>query len=228
MALSAETGDQWASSTATWVRGATRWLSGDPDGGIADALASLAVKDSLGDIHTTTMGIDLVAVCLTTRGGPGDLTRAATLYGASDAQWEILGLSLMVGQFYTEMCRGMAHRCREALGAKQYDTAWSHGRALSLPEAIALARSDKTPPAVPDPKPLTRREREIAALVATGMGNREIAEQLFLSRRTIESHVEHIFGKLGCSSRSQITDWVRIQQPAAEQSPPLTEAGARR
>ena len=57
-------------------------------------------------------------------------------------------------------------------------------------------------------KPLTRREREIAGLVADGLGNREIAQRLFLSKRTVDSHLEHIFTKLGFSSRSQLAGWV--------------------
>jgi len=56
--------------------------------------------------------------------------------------------------------------------------------------------------------PLTRREREIAGLVADGLGNREIAERLFLSKRRVDSHVEHIFTKLGFSARTQLVGWV--------------------
>ena len=57
-------------------------------------------------------------------------------------------------------------------------------------------------------KRLTRREREVATLVAGGLGNRDIADQLFLSKRTVDSHIEHIFAKLGFSSRTQLTNWV--------------------
>ena len=60
-------------------------------------------------------------------------------------------------------------------------------------------------------KRLTRREREVAALVAGGLGNREIAGQLFLSKRTVDSHIEHIFTKLGFSSRTQLATWVLEQ-----------------
>jgi non-specific serine/threonine protein kinase len=54
---------------------------------------------------------------------------------------------------------------------------------------------------------LTKREREIAALVADGLTNREIAEQLVMSQRTAEGHVAKILGKLGLSSREQVTAW---------------------
>ncbi len=52
---------------------------------------------------------------------------------------------------------------------------------------------------------LTRREREVAALVAAGLSNREVAERLVISERTADAHVEHILAKLGISSRTEIT-----------------------
>jgi DNA-binding CsgD family transcriptional regulator/sugar lactone lactonase YvrE len=55
---------------------------------------------------------------------------------------------------------------------------------------------------------LSRREREVAALVAEGMSNREIAERLFISERTAEGHVEQIRNKLGFKSRAQVAAWV--------------------
>jgi trimeric autotransporter adhesin len=55
---------------------------------------------------------------------------------------------------------------------------------------------------------LTRRELEVAALVADGLTNRQIAERLFISERTADGHLEHIREKLGVRSRAQITAWV--------------------
>ncbi len=60
---------------------------------------------------------------------------------------------------------------------------------------------------------LTRREREVAILVAQGLTNREIATRLFISERTAESHVEQIRGKLGFRSRAQIAAWVTAGSP---------------
>jgi DNA-binding CsgD family transcriptional regulator/sugar lactone lactonase YvrE len=62
---------------------------------------------------------------------------------------------------------------------------------------------------------LTRREREIAALVAQGLTNREIAERLFIAERTAEGHVESIRNKLGFRSRTQVAAWV-VEQDRAE------------
>ncbi|HET9493381.1 MAG TPA: alpha/beta fold hydrolase [Chloroflexia bacterium] len=58
-----------------------------------------------------------------------------------------------------------------------------------------------------EPVVLTRREREVAALVAQGRSNREIADTLVLSERTVESHVSNILSKLGFRSRAQVSAW---------------------
>ena len=62
---------------------------------------------------------------------------------------------------------------------------------------------------------LTSREREIAALVAGGLSNRQIADRLFISRRTVDAHVNHIYAKLRISSRVQLTIWERDRGPAS-------------
>lgn len=76
---------------------------------------------------------------------------------------------------------------------------------------------------------LTRREREVASLVAQGLTNREIASRLFISERTAESHVEQLRGKLGFRSRSQIAAWMAAQDvsPVAASAPVATAAPAR-
>ena len=81
-----------------------------------------------------------------------------------------------------------AKRARGDLGPRRFET-------LRHPDA-----------AEPDPgSGLTGRERAIADLAASGMSNREIAEHLVISKRTVDSHAEHIFAKLGITSRVQLT-----------------------
>ena len=55
---------------------------------------------------------------------------------------------------------------------------------------------------------LSKREKEVAQLLAHGLSNREIAERLYLSERTVDNHVSHILAKLGFDSRVQIATWV--------------------
>ena len=69
------------------------------------------------------------------------------------------------------------------------------------------AITDATGPA----SALTKREREIALLVASGLSNRDIATRLFISKRTVDAHVEHIFAKLEISSRVKLTMWLQSQ-----------------
>ena len=80
--------------------------------------------------------------------------------------------------------------------------------ALTTRVESLLAQLGSPTPAISDAAArLTRREREVASLVATGMSNRQIAEHLFVSERTAESHVQHILTKLGFSSRSEVAAW---------------------
>ena len=219
------TGEQWARATALWVRAAARWLSGDNAAAITDTLACLRVKHELGDLHTTAMSFDLLSVCLV---ATRDFERAAVLYGAGDALWTLLRAPVLMGPGYAQIRQDAADTTRGELGEDRFDALASHGAALPLPQALAVAAGEAPADvAVSLPgtqaKVLTRREQEVAALVADGLGNREIAERLFLSKRTVDSHIEHIFSKLDFSSRTQLAGWVLEQGPAARPGgPPLS------
>ncbi len=69
---------------------------------------------------------------------------------------------------------------------------------------MALSRSAARGPRQ---NPLSRREQEVAALIARGLTNREIAEALSISERTAGNHVHHILNKLGLGSRAQVAVW---------------------
>jgi DNA-binding CsgD family transcriptional regulator len=79
-------------------------------------------------------------------------------------------------------------------------------RRLGMPGPLrtTTALVDRTASAARDADPLTGREREIAQLVSAAMTNRQIAERLFLSERTVESHVRNILAKLGVANRTEI------------------------
>ena len=78
----------------------------------------------------------------------------------------------------------------------------TRGRALTTDEAVALACMG--PGAA---ERLTPRQREVATLVAGGLSNREVADRLQLSVRTVETHVANVLGELGLHSRLRLTEW---------------------
>jgi DNA-binding NarL/FixJ family response regulator len=85
-------------------------------------------------------------------------------------------------------------------------------RALALRENVALTLA-KALVRESASDVLTAREREIAALMADGLSNHDIAERLVISEGTVEVHVKHILGKLGFRSRTQVAGWVARQSP---------------
>jgi non-specific serine/threonine protein kinase len=100
---------------------------------------------------------------------------------------------------------------RAELPAAQFDTETARGRSLSVRQAIeyALGLQLRSAARLLSRKAdeLTEREREIAALIARGRSNGEIAAELVLSKRTVEKHIANILSKLGLHRRAQIVRW---------------------
>jgi DNA-binding CsgD family transcriptional regulator len=107
---------------------------------------------------------------------------------------------------------------RAALGEDRFADARASGLAMTLEEAIQFALTEeevgaippkKTGTTVPEPQTgrLTSREQEVAALIAQGLTNREIASRLVIAERTAEGHVQSILNKLGFNARTQIAAW---------------------
>ena len=95
---------------------------------------------------------------------------------------------------------------REALGEKNFDAAWAEGAALSTEEAIAYAqrgRGERKRP-ISGWASLTPAEREVVRFVSEGLANNDIATQLFVSPRTVQTHLTHVYTKLGLTSRMQL------------------------
>ncbi len=103
---------------------------------------------------------------------------------------------------------------REALGraaAGEREEACDQCRSLGLGALLELAArtvQKESAPVAGSKSPLTARERQIAGHVAQGKSNREIAEELVLSERTVEGHIANIFNKLNVSSRTQVAAWI--------------------
>lgn len=103
-------------------------------------------------------------------------------------------------------------RVQEALTDRAFRTAQKAGQRLPLVKAVDQAlelssRLDAAQPLNKNLDQLTRRESEVAALVAQGLSNGEIAEKLVLSKRTVEKHISNIRSKLAFTKRTQIVRW---------------------
>ncbi|MCC6178241.1 MAG: tetratricopeptide repeat protein, partial [Chloroflexi bacterium] len=163
--------------------------------------ASIASLASLGDRRCTPICLEGLA-CIEV--GPNWAERATRLFGAAQALQEQTGQRPspveMADYQLTEA------DARTELGEARYRAIWSHGAAMSLDEAVAYALADEraVDPATArrDTVSLTPREREIVALIAGGLSNREIATRLVLSVRTVERHIENVYNRLGITGKA--------------------------
>jgi DNA-binding NarL/FixJ family response regulator len=107
--------------------------------------------------------------------------------------------------------RAAAARERAAglVGAATASRLLEEGRHLNAEEVRELAEQDSIAGVRERPDGLTRRELQVAGLIGRQLSNREIAQTLFLSVRTAESHVEHILAKLNLGNRSELAAWAR-------------------
>jgi len=145
----------------------------------------------------------------------GQLRRAAALGGAAEALFESIGSRIrsLARANFSHVVADLS----KAMGEHQFATIWAEGRAMTLEQAIEYAleppREQAAQPQTPRQAAkqefggLTAREREVAACIAQGKSNREIAEELVIGERTVESHVANILNKLGFTSRAQIRKW---------------------
>jgi predicted ATPase/DNA-binding CsgD family transcriptional regulator/DNA-binding XRE family transcriptional regulator/Tfp pilus assembly protein PilF len=185
----------------------------------ADALLTenLALARDHGDREGVRRGLEGFAHLAAAQGRPASAVR---LVGAAAALREAIGAPLSPSERATRE-RWLAS-ARDVLGEQASALAWAEGRAISLEQAMAHARSDgddgspgaghgsiraDSRPARHEPHGLTPRESEVAALVAEGLSNLQIAERLVISERTVESHVSNILGKLSLGSRARLAAW---------------------
>ena len=156
-----------------------------------------------------------VTRCLTTlawiEADQNNANRAAVLLGATAGLCQDLGSPRV--EFLEKLAehRQCVDNTRKSLGDKIFRTQFELGNNFSLHEAAAYAleETSKAPQRLSGHNPrLTRRERQIAELVAEGLTNRAIATRLVISQRTVQGHVEHILTKLDLTSRTQVAVWV--------------------
>ncbi|MBA3276402.1 MAG: tetratricopeptide repeat protein, partial [Chloroflexia bacterium] len=146
----------------------------------------------------------------------GRFERAVLLLGAGGRLHDLLGGHPSAG--LQARIDGLAGDARLTLGEQDFNEAWQAGRVLSLDDAIAMALQVEVPSRLPDTPPatakwgVTRRELAVLCLVADGQTDQEIADGLFISRRTVNTHVSHLLTKLDVPTRKQAVALAQAEQ----------------
>ena len=143
----------------------------------------------------------------------GENEQAARLFGAASSLGEMMVTRLSAAIPVVESQERARAATRDALGEARFDLLWNAGRSLTPEQALAEVgqtaqrRLEMDAPSSPVnalPSGLSMREVEVIKLVSAGMTNAQVAERLFLSRRTVDAHLRRIYDKLDLSSRTEI------------------------
>jgi non-specific serine/threonine protein kinase len=204
VALSGALGLPSIEARALQLLGVARLELGDLPGARAALATGVPAIADIGDRFAIPIGLSALAGLA----AKGDRPRAALRLAGAAAAYEEINQTYRPPTIRAELSAWLdpVRATVGAAAAKLFD----EGRGLTLDRAIALGLDDEREDAwrAGPSASLTRREREIAALVATGLTNREIAGKLFLSVRTVEVHVDHALTKLGFRTRTQLAAWI--------------------
>jgi DNA-binding CsgD family transcriptional regulator len=174
---------------------------GEPDQAERDAYDALALGANL-QAH---LAIPDILECLgILAAGAESHQEAARLFGAAGAiRRRMQSVRFKV---YDADVEASVAAVRESLGEADFDAAAAEGEALSTEEAIAYAQRGRGERKRPRSgwASLTPTEADVVRLVSEGLTNKAIAARLFVSPRTVETHLTHIYGKLGLTSRLQL------------------------
>ncbi len=129
---------------------------------------------------------------------------AARLFGAAAAIRAKMGFARLPA--FSHGHDDVVTKTRNSLGNNDFDAIFAEGTALSIEDAIAYAQRGRGERKRPTSgwDSLTPTERHVVKLVAEGLGNKDIAERLFISPRTVQTHLTHVYAKLNLSSRIQL------------------------
>ncbi|MGB9307006.1 MAG: helix-turn-helix transcriptional regulator, partial [Mycobacterium sp.] len=200
--------DEAASTTTGWwlmsalsTRARVAIAQGEPDQAERDAHDALACATELG----ARLGVADMLECLAILAADSaSHLEAARLLGASSAIRQCTGEVRF--KIYDAGFEASMTSLRDVMEENDFDSAWAEGAALSTEEAIAYAqrgRGQRKRPASGWAS-LTPTERDVVKLVSEGLGNNDIAGRLFVSPRTVQTHLTHVYNKLGLSSRVQL------------------------
>jgi predicted ATPase/DNA-binding CsgD family transcriptional regulator len=215
LAESDATGELRARTHLLYSRSLGQWMLGEHEAAETGLLRGLRTARQFNDVLGAALSVELLSW---TAAATGRTELAAERLGVANRVWPLVGGKAMMGlRRMIDEHAACERDVRETLGDARFRTAFKRGveASIGFDPALAHLLGENVAPPTPvapvrdtsEPE-LTSRELEVAELVAEGLTNKEIAQRLVISRRTVESHVDHILGKLGFSSRSRIPAWL--------------------
>jgi DNA-binding CsgD family transcriptional regulator len=191
----------WQKMVALTARAYVALAQGEPEQAERDAHESLTfAARTQGYLRTD----DTLECLARLAAAEGNCQYAARLLGAAESIRQLMGHARL--PMYQPGYDAVVSSVRDVLGNNDFDAGWSEGTALSTEEAIAYAqrgRGERRRPASGWGS-LTPTEHDVVRLVREGLGNKDIGARLFISPRTVQSHLTHVYAKLGMSSRVQL------------------------
>ena len=213
-ALNVARGESWHRGYQLDFLARAYWLRGDREKAEALAREAAMCKHAVDDRNGLTMVLETLASMAAERGRP---EHAAIVLGAAQRVRDSSSLTLI--ELYSQQHERSVSLIIRGIGQRSFDAAYARGHAMTIEEGVAFAMEDKpatkpAPPVQPAPDTvLTPRQLEIARLIADDLTNRQIADRLFLSERTVETHITNILNKLGLNSRVQLSRWIAEVPP---------------
>jgi predicted ATPase/DNA-binding CsgD family transcriptional regulator len=214
-------GDQWCLAWALGGLGEVERIQGDLERAEAYFRLSLQLYRDLGSTTEIPYPLEALALAAADR---GLYRQGARLFGAASAIRDRHHASLEPS-YQADYAPTLA-KLRAILGEEAFGAAWTEGRAMTLAQALALAfepptamepaqpaptragnEPDVHPTSQPEDHGLTPREGDVLRLLASGLSDAQIAEELVISPRTVGKHVQSIYGKLHLHTRSAATRW---------------------
>jgi DNA-binding CsgD family transcriptional regulator len=198
-AVSIATG--WHLVAALTTRARVGFADGRCEAAERDAREALACAAECGAHLPVADTLECLAALRT---GVGSYDEAARLFGAADGFRQRTGVVRF--KVHQASHEASVAALREAMDEKDFDATWAEGAALSTEEAIAYTQRGRGERKRPSTgwASLTSAELDVVRLVSEGLTNKDVATRMFISPRTVQSHLAHVFAKLGVSTRTQL------------------------